>query len=71
MSVSTQIYTDQTSPTVTFTGQTATTLSYSDQTSTSLTYAEQSPVYEGTFFGGEEFGIEFYSSRPLIIGRAE
>ena len=71
MSLITQTYSEQTSPTTTFSGQSATTLTYSDQTSTTPTYTEQSPTLEGTFFGLEDYSSEFYEARKLIMGRVE
>ena len=71
MSVSSQTYSEQTSPTTTFSGQTATTLTFSDQTSTTATFTEQSPTQEGTYFGLENYNSELYQGRILIMGRKE
>ena len=70
MSISKQIYSEQTSPTTTFSSQSATTLTFSDQTSSTSTFTEVSPTQEGTFFGAGNYDTEFYESRPLILGRA-
>ena len=70
MSITTQTYSEQTSPTTTFSSQTATTLTFSDETSSTSTFTEVSPTQEGTFFGAGNYDTEFYESRPLIMGRA-
>ena len=70
MSITTQTYSEQTSPTTTFSSQSATTLTFSDQTSSTSTFTEKSPTQEGTFFGAGDYNTEFYESRPLIMGRA-
>jgi len=70
MSVTNQIYSEQTSPTTTFSSSSATALTYSDQTSSTSTFTEISPTLEGTFFGAGDYDTEFYESRPLIMGRA-
>ena len=70
MSITTQVYSEQTSPTTTFSSQSASTLSFSDQTSTTSTFTEVSPTQEGTFFGAGNYDTEFYESRTLILGRA-
>ena len=70
MSISYQIYSEQTSPTTTFSSQSATTLTFSGQTSPTGTFTEVSPTQEGTFFGAGNYDTEFYESRPLILGRA-
>ena len=69
--VTSQTYSEQTSPTVTFSGQSATTLTFSDQTSSTVTFTEKSPTHEGTFFGLEDYSSEFYEGRKLIMGRVE
>ena len=53
MSITTQTYSEQTSPTTTFSSSSATALTYSDQTSSTPTFTEISPTQEGTFFGLE------------------
>ena len=70
MSITTQTYSEQTSPTTTFSSQSATSVSFSDQTSPTGTFTEVSPTQEGTFFGAGNYDTEFYESRPLIMGRA-
>ena len=70
MSITTQIYSEQTSPTTTFSDQSATTLTFSDLTSSTATFTEQSPTLEGTFFGAGDYNTEFYEARTLIMGRA-
>ena len=70
MSITTQTYSEQTSPTTTFSSQSATSVSFSDQTSSTSTFTEVSPTQEGTFFGAGNYDTEFYESRPLILGRA-
>ena len=69
MSVTTQTYSEQTSPTVTFSGQSATTLTFADQTSPTVTFTEKSPTQEATFFGAGSYDTKFYQIRDLIIGR--
>ena len=70
MSITTQTYSEQTSPTTTFSSQSATSVTFSDQTSSTSTFTEVSPTQEGTFFGAGNYDTEFYESRPLIMGRA-
>ena len=70
MSITTQTYSEQTSPTTTFSSQSASTLSFSDQTSTTSTFTEVSPTQEGTFFGLENYDSGLYEARTLILGRA-
>jgi len=70
MSITTQTYSEQTSPTTTFSSQSATALTYSDLTSSTSTFTEQSPTLEGTFFGAGNYNTEFYEARTLIMGRA-
>ena len=70
MSITTQTYSEQTSPTTTFSSQSATTVTFADQTSSTSTFTEVSPTQEGTFFGAGNYDTEFYESRPLILGRA-
>ena len=70
MSITTQTYSEQTSPTTTFSSQSATTLTFSDQTSSTSTFTEISPTQEGTFFGLENYDSESYEARTLIMGRA-
>ena len=70
MSITTQTYSEQTSPTTTFSSQSATALTYSDQTSSTSTFTEISPTQEGTFFGAGNYNTEFYEARTLIMGRA-
>ena len=71
MSITTQTYSEQTSPTTTFSSQSATTLTFSDETSSTVTFTEVSPTLEGTFFGLENYNSEFYEGRTLIMGRAD
>ena len=71
MSITTQTYSEQTSPTTTFSSQSATTLTFSDQTSSTSTFTEISPTQEGTFFGLENYDSESYEGRTLILGRAD
>jgi hypothetical protein len=70
MSITTQTYSEQTSPTTTFSSQSATSVSFSDQTSSTSTFTEVSPTLEGTFFGAGDYDTEFYEARTLIMGRA-
>jgi len=70
MSITTQTYSEQTSPTTTFSSQSATALTYSDLTSSTSTFTELSPTLEGTFFGAGNYNTEFYEARTLIMGRA-
>ena len=70
MSITTQTYSKQTSPTTTFSSQSATTLTFSGQTSPTVTFTEKSPTHEGTFFGLENYDSESYEARTLIMGRA-
>ena len=70
MSITTQTFIEQTSPTTTFSSQSATTLTYSDQTSSTSTFTEISPTLEGTFFGAGNYDSGFYEARTLIMGRA-
>ena len=69
--VTSQTYSEQTSPTVTFSSQSSTSVTFSDQTSSTSTFTEISPTLEGTFFGLENYDSEFYEGRTLIMGRAE
>ena len=71
MSITTQTYSEQTSPTTTYSDLSATTLTFSDLTSSTSTFTEISPTQEGTDFGAGNYNIEFYESRPLILGRSE
>ena len=71
MSITTQTYSEQTSPTTTFSSQSATTVTFSGQTSSTSTFTEKSPTHEGTFFGLENYDCEFYEGRTLILGRAD
>ena len=71
MSVSPQIYSEQTSPTTTSSSQSATTLTFSDLTSTTVTFTEKSPTHEGTLFGLENYNSGFYEGRTLILGKIE
>ena len=71
MSVTTQTYSEVTSPTTTFSSQAATSLTYSDLTSSTVTFTEKSPTLEGTFFGAGDYDSEFYEGRTLIMGRVE
>ena len=70
MSITTQTYSEQTSPTTTFSSQSATSISFSDLTSTPGTFTEVSPTLEGTFFGAGNYDANFYEARTLIMGRA-
>ena len=69
MSVTIQVYSEQTSPTATFSSQSATTLTFADQTSPTVTFTEQSPTQEATFFGAGSYDTKFYQIRDLIMGR--
>ena len=69
MSVTTQVYSEQTSPTTTFSSQSATTLTFADQTSPTVTFTEQSPTQEGVLYGAGSYDTKFYQIRDLIIGR--
>ena len=69
--VTSQTYSEQTSPTTTFSSQSATSVTFADQTSPSVTFTEISPTLEGTFFGAGDYDTEFYEARTLILGRAE
>ena len=69
MSITTQTYSEQTSPTTTFSSQSATTLTFADQTSSTVTFTEKSPTLEGTFFGAGYYDFELYQARDLIMGR--
>ena len=71
MSITTQTYSEQTSPTTTFSSSSATAITFSDQTSSTSTFTEISPTLEGTFFGLENYNTEFYEARTLILGRIE
>jgi len=70
MSITTQTYSEQTSPTTTFSSQSATSVTFSDQTSSTSTFTEVSPTLEGTFFGAGNYDSESYEARTLIMGRA-
>lgn len=69
MSITTQTYTEQTSPATTFSSQSATTVTFADQTSPTATFTEKSPTLEGTIYGAENYDLEFYQARDLILGR--
>jgi hypothetical protein len=69
MSITTQLYSEQTSPTTTFSSQSATTLTFADQTSPTVTFTEQSPTEEGTFYGVGYYDRDRYHARDLIMGR--
>ena len=70
MSVTTQTYSEQTSPTTTFSSQSATTLTFADQTSPTVTFTEQSPTQGGPLYGAGDYDTKFYQIRDLIMGRA-
>jgi len=69
MSISTQTYSEQTSPTTTFSSQSATTLTFADQTSPTVTFTEKSPTQEGPLYGARSYDTGVYQIRDLILGR--
>ena len=71
MSVSTQVWTEQASPTNTYSVQSSTSVTYSDLTSSSPTLTEIEPELEGTLFGAGLYDANFYEARTYIIGRVD
>ena len=69
MSVTTQLYSEQTSPTTTFSSQSATSVSFAEQTGSTVTYTEKSPTLDGTLFGEWDYDTGFYQAQTLIMGR--
>ena len=71
MSVTIQVYSEQTSPTTTFSSQSATTLTFADQTSPTVTFTEKSPTIVGSFYGVGYYDLGFYQALEVdfIMGR--
>ena len=69
MSITNQVYAEQTSAATTFSAQSATTISFADQTSPTITLTEKSPTLEGTFYGGGYYDLLRYQAQDLILGR--